>query len=88
MSKLDEKVYDFIVSYKRKNDGLSPSYREIGRYLDASSTSVVKNVLTHLQNNNRIEIIPGKAAGIMIVGGHWSMASEERPTYKPEPVKW
>lgn len=83
---IDQKVYDYIVEYKRENDGLAPSIREIADRFEINSTSTIKNILGRLVRDNKIELISGKAGGIKVVDGRWSLASEERPAYMP--VRW
>ena len=82
MKPIDERIYACIVKYKRENDGVAPAMREICTYLNIASTSTIKNAFGRLQRAGKIELIPGKAGGIKVVGGRWSLASEERPVYE------
>jgi SOS-response transcriptional repressor LexA len=64
-------VFDFIVRYKTDNDGLSPTYREIGEECGISSTSVVRYYLVKLQDGGLITF-GKKGRGIKVIGGRWS----------------
>lgn len=48
-------VYQFIIDYKRDNDGNSPSYREIGEACKISSSSNVKHAIDRLIEIGKIE---------------------------------
>jgi hypothetical protein len=79
----DKDLFDYIVSHKRKYDGLAPTMRDICANVGISSTSQAKTMLKRLVDVGKIKLIPGKACGITVVGGRWSMGSEERPEYQP-----
>ena len=61
-------IYGFIMDYKRKNDGNSPSMREIQAGVGISSKSVVNFHLMALVRRNAIEIRNGR---IVVSGGMW-----------------
>ena len=73
-----ERVYRFIVAYKRGQDGNSPTIREIGEACGISSTSVVTYWLKRLVADGLIrrpEPIIGNryACKIEVVGGQWGL---------------
>jgi len=67
-------IYDYLIRFKRENDGLSPSIREIMDACDISSTSVVIYYLRDMQKAGQITM-RGKR-GIAIIGGVWMLKSE------------
>ena len=73
-----DKVFDFIVTYKARHDGCSPTIREIMLGLSISSTSVVRYHLQQLSDQGKIDLIVRDADGnrssknIQVVGGQWS----------------
>lgn len=85
MKAIDKEVYDFIVRYKRCNDGLAPTLSEIRSTLRLSSNGVVRNSLARLDMEGLIVLIPNKAAGIKVVRGCWSLGSEEKVGYSVAP---
>lgn len=68
-------MFDWMVDYKKANNGNSPSRREIQRGMDLSSVSIVTYHLKMLQNDGRISIMDG--GGIIIPGGRWSFNGEK-----------
>jgi len=75
MNKTDERVLEFIIEYKEKNDGLSPSFREIRDGVGAvSSTSHVSFVIDNLERDGKIEVEKERTRSIKVVGSRW-----ERP---------
>ena len=65
-----KEVLDFIIEYKRANDGLSPSMREI-MAKGVSSTSVVAWHLKKLELAGKISC--NGVRGIKVKGGSWNM---------------
>lgn len=61
-------IYGFIMDYKRKNDGNSPSLSEIQNGVGISSKSLVNFHLMALVRKNAIEIRNGR---IVVRGGMW-----------------
>ncbi len=61
-------VYKYIIKYKRDNDGLSPSMREIMAQ-GVSSTSVVAWHLAKLEDEGKISC--NGVRGIKVTGGEW-----------------
>lgn len=68
---LTNRIFDFIVTYKRKNDGNSPTLREIGEQFNAS-TSVVSSHLNKLAEAGKL-IKPefNSSRNIVVVGARW-----------------
>lgn len=65
-----KKVFDFIVSFKRENDGLSPTVREIMDACNIPSSSNTTYILDELSRNGLIAINSGNR-GIMVIGSQW-----------------
>lgn len=77
MRELD--VYEFIVSYKKKHDGNSPSMREIMTDLNISSTSVVTYHLEKLERMGLIKrVANGQTRQIEVTGGRWMLERRVR----------
>lgn len=73
-----ERVYKFIVSYKKIHDGNSPTIREIGDACGISSTSVVVYWLIRLEDQGLIRrpeppVGNRYATKIEVVGGEWRL---------------
>jgi len=75
MNKKVEAVYQFIVSFKIKNDGNSPSIREIASACNIPSTSMVEICLDCLINEGRITMIyyGTNVRRIKVIGGSWTL---------------
>jgi predicted MarR family transcription regulator len=69
-------VLRYLIWYKRRNNGNSPSIREIGRACHISSTSHVHWCLVKLQKLGKITVGAG-ARSISVVGGRWIYAKRE-----------
>lgn len=67
-------VFDFIVSYKRANDGNSPSLREIMAACGITSTSLMQFILDNLVDDGLIRIGPGPR-NIAVIGGCWTFSA-------------
>lgn len=68
-----QRVYDFIVSYKADHDGCAPTTREIVAALGLHTNSAVVTHLAALQRAGRIRLdAAGRARRIEVVGGKWS----------------
>lgn len=70
-----QRIYDYIVEYKRGHDGNSPSLREIGEACHLV-ISVVKSHLDRLERDGWINRISKESRGIEVVGGQWQLYSE------------
>ena len=70
-------LFNFIVEFKARNDGISPTQREIGKACDITSTSVVSFLLRKLEESGKIEFLAkdGEARAIKVVGGQWNFNS-------------
>lgn len=64
-------IYRFIVDYKRQNDGVSPSMREIGRGVGLNSTNTVSLHLNTLKDAGMITMIYADSRSIRVNGGRW-----------------
>lgn len=74
-------VYRFIIDYKRRSGGDSPTRREIMDALSITSTSLVSNYLETLAMAGLIRIGENddgtrQARGIEVVGGRWYAPGE------------
>jgi len=63
-----DRVYAFIVAYKQAHDGNSPTYRQILKACNISSTSVVEYHIRHLIADNRLRKVN---RSFEIIGAHW-----------------
>lgn len=75
------RVYRFVVRYKQRHDGCSPSLREIVERLNLSSTSMAAYYLAMLEVDGLVRRpdIDGVASRcIEIVGGRWIAPGETR----------
>ena len=71
-----ERVYRYIVAYKRAHDGCAPTVRDICDACTISSTSVAAYYLRQLEAARRIEWQGGAARTIEVVGGRWQPPQE------------
>ena len=71
-----DSVYLFIVDFKKKHDGNSPTLREIAEGCNVSATSLVKYYLEFLVEAGLIEVTGDKSRMIMVTGGEWRMNNE------------
>lgn len=68
-----QRVYRFVVQYKKQNDGNSPTIREIMDGCGITSTSQVRYYLIKLAERGLIRLPEkGSAAKIEVVGGYWA----------------
>lgn len=65
------RVFSFIVKYKKSHDGNSPTIREIGSACGVSSTSVVNYYLNKLEEDGLIRRDNFQSRNIDVVGGSW-----------------
>lgn len=65
-------LYVAICQYKRANDGIAPSLRELSETCQISSTSVIKYHLRRLERAGLIEMGSG-ARSIRVTGGRWEL---------------
>lgn len=72
-----EIIYRFIVEFKMKFDGNSPSIREIAEDCNISSTSMVAYYLEKLVESGLIEMSEGLERNkILVKGGEWRLINE------------
>jgi len=69
-----QKVFDFIVQFKREHDGVAPTVQEIGKALGLSSKSVVWGHLLQLEMQGKIKRGRGSRM-ITVNGGAWTLQS-------------
>ena len=73
----DELIFQFLIAYKRDNDGNTPSTREIAAGCSVS-LSTTQYHLTQLQLKQRIRIVSQRPRQIEIVGGIWCFPEDPR----------
>ncbi len=73
-----ERIYAFLVAYKREHDGNTPTKREIAEGCSLSTSSVNYHLI-RLEIANRIHISGEGRSNIEIVGGAWDLAGAHRP---------
>ena len=67
------RLFNYIIDYKRQNDGNSPTMREMCDDLDLGSTSYVSYLLDRLAAHGKIEARDaGHSRSIRVVGGQWT----------------
>lgn len=66
------KVYEFLVRYKKQNDGRAPTIREVAESLDNCSTSTVVYYYKGLHELGLISFDRGEFSGLRIRGGEWT----------------
>jgi len=64
-----DEVFSFVLSYKEKYQGNSPSYREIVKNTSITSTSGAKRVLKELEKQGRLTTAGTRS--IMLDRGAW-----------------
>lgn len=69
---------DYIVQYKKDNDGISPTLRQLMFALDISSTSVCSYYLQRLVEQGRIYRVRAESGttGLGVPGGKWDIVAE------------
>ena len=73
-----ERILQFIIGFKRANDGNSPTLREISGACDVASTSVVRYHLGKLQRRGLIQMPKhGQCRMISVIGGRWNFEQPE-----------
>ena len=61
-------VYSVILAHKEKNDGNSPSYRQIAAYMGFKAVSTVQYYVAILRDANMIDLVDDN----ITVGGKWT----------------
>lgn len=65
------RVLKFIIKFKKDNDGISPTVREIRDALGYLSTSTIAHYIDCLKTHGYIEVDWQKSRFIKVVGGQW-----------------
>jgi len=71
-----DRVFEFIVRYKREHDGLSPAIRDIAEGC-VLHESTVRYHLMRLEIEDRIRVLGRRA--IEVTGGVWDLPPDEVP---------
>lgn len=66
-----EAVFKFILEYKKKYDGNSPTFREIVNNTDLTSVSMTTFYLKQLEEDGLILIRHNRNRSIIVVDGKW-----------------
>ena len=66
-----DKLFGYIVEYKRKHDGNSPSLRDMSNALGGTSPSLVNSYLSKLVEIGKIRKSDMIARNIEVVGARW-----------------
>lgn len=64
-------IYNFIIAFKKDNDGNSPTLREIARAAGISSSEATLYHLRKLERRGLIKRLPEKSRGIKVIGAEW-----------------
>lgn len=67
-----EMIFKKIVQFKLCHDGCSPTNRDLMELTGVKSTSHMSWILERLEEDGYIRLLPGKARGIVVIGGHWN----------------
>jgi SOS-response transcriptional repressor LexA len=68
-----QKIYDFIVAFKREHDGNAPTIREIARAAGYKTTSTTNYHLQMLERLGKISFqAEGRSRMIVVIGGEWT----------------
>lgn len=65
------RVYKFLLDFKARNDGNSPSVREIAAGIGVHSTSHVMFLLRKLEEMDLVMVQDARSRMIHVVGGKW-----------------
>ncbi len=73
MNDTSERVFRFIVDFKRSHDGNSPTVREVAAGLKMGTTTVAYH-LRLLERGGVIRSMGfGFSRGVLVVGGRWKL---------------
>jgi hypothetical protein len=76
MSETTERVFRYVVEFKKVHDGISPTVREIAAGCGLGSATVARH-LRVLQRARRIRAMGfGFSRGIIVPGGRWVITEE------------
>jgi SOS-response transcriptional repressor LexA len=72
-----QKIFDWIVKYKREHDGNSPSLREMMRACGIVSTSTMTSRIDEMEAQGLIALAGrGKSRCIVVIGGEWRFTGD------------
>jgi len=69
----ESETFKFIIRFKKENDGISPTLREIVDNTIVKSTSHANEIVRNLESMGLVKIRPWKSRGIVVVGGSWRL---------------
>jgi DNA-binding transcriptional regulator YhcF (GntR family) len=69
MKTIETELLDYIVQFKKGNDGLSPSYRTMADQTDFSIGRIQRAIQLMIE---RGELKMGARQGLMVRGGEWT----------------
>jgi len=72
-----DSILGFIIDFKRHNDGLSPTIRQIQKYMEFASSNTIWRWLEKLDAEGKII---RTSSGIKIPGGQWYPANLPKET--------
>lgn len=70
LSEVQYRIYAYIMTYKIKHDGLSPTVREIAQKLKMGSTSI-QYQLDNMERSGLIRRGDGRSRSIQLIGGRY-----------------
>lgn len=80
---LYDNIYNYIVTYKRKHNGVSPTIAQIAAHINKKSSSFVHYRLQEMSNDGRIEYHHKPTSrGIVVSNSTWH-APDVRPPWFP-----
>lgn len=68
---LTQEVFDFIVAYKRSHDGNSPTLREIGERVNASTSVVSSHITKLIETGKLVKSGLKDSRNVEVVGARW-----------------
>jgi len=78
---MTDRIFDYIVQYKRENDGNSPSLRDLVADCEAGGTSAARYHVMKLEKQGKINIpAAGRPRSIRVTGGRWTYEPPGRGT--------
>ena len=67
----EREILNYIIAFKRLNDGIAPTVREIRNNTSIKALSNVNYYLDRLQEKKFIKRPFNKTRSIQVIGGHW-----------------
>ena len=62
-------LFQFIIEYKESHDGNSPTYREMVKGIDVSSTNTIFKYIRAMEKSGLLKVVDGK---LCLRGGSWN----------------